>query len=67
MFAWIATVATVTVMATILIWLIYDAIKAHLEFKALRLKFIKHDIAAARRPGFIHPGHRKDVHDEDWH
>ena len=69
MFAWIATTLTVTLMAVLFIWLVVDAIKAHQDFKRLRLDFIKQDIAKARRPGYIHPGHRKapTLHDEDWY
>ena len=43
MFAWIATTLTVTLMVVLFIWLVVDAIKAHQDFKRLRLDFIKQD------------------------
>ena len=69
MFAWTATATTIIGMLALCVWLVRDAIKGHLELKAERQKWIKHDIAKARRPGYIHPGHRKapTLHDEDWH
>ena len=66
MFAWVATTTVITAMVWLLVWLIWDVIKDARELKATRQKFIKQDIANARRPPYIHPYYRRDPHDEDW-